>query len=386
MTKSSNPTSHISHNALRIGITGQSGFLGTHLTNNLNLFPEEFKVLPFKDEFFNSTKTLSTYVKECDVIVHLAAMNRHNDPEVIYKTNIELTEKLTRALDIAATKPHILISSSVHETLNNLYGKSKKAAREILLSWTKKNKAPFTGFLFPNIYGPFGNPFYNSFIATFSHLLNNGGEPNIEVDRRVPLLYVNNAVTSIIDAIREEKKAERIIIDHEKEIKVTSVLDKLYNYKLLYTDQGVIPNIATNFDINLFHTFRSYIDHKTHFPVKLKKNTDDRGTFVETIRSNTEGQFSYSTTKPGITRGNHFHTSKIERFTVIKGKARIQLRKTGTSEILEFNLDGNQPSYVDMPIWYTHNITNTGSDELLTLFWINEFYDPYNPDTYYEEV
>jgi UDP-2-acetamido-2,6-beta-L-arabino-hexul-4-ose reductase len=115
-------------------------------------------------------------------------------------------------------------------------------------------------------------------------------------------------------------------------------------------------------------------------------NTDDRGTFVETIKSNLGGQVSFSTTKPGITRGNHFHTRKIERFAVIKGKARIQLRRIGTDNILNFDLDGNHPSYVDMPIWYTHNITNVGNDELYTIFWINEFFDPDDSDTFFEKV
>jgi len=128
------------------------------------------------------------------------------------------------------------------------------------------------------------------------------------------------------------------------------------------------------------------MDIENHYPVKLKKNTDDRGTFVETIKSGLGGQVSFSTTKPGITRGNHFHTRKIERFAVIKGKAQIQLRRIGTDKVMNFELDGNEPSYVDMPIWYTHNITNVGNEELYTIFWINEFFDPNDPDTFFENV
>jgi UDP-2-acetamido-2,6-beta-L-arabino-hexul-4-ose reductase len=122
------------------------------------------------------------------------------------------------------------------------------------------------------------------------------------------------------------------------------------------------------------------------YPVKLTMNTDDRGTFVETIKSGLGGQVSFSTTKPGITRGNHFHTRKIERFAVIKGKARIQLRRIGTDKVMNFELDGNEPAYVDMPIWYTHNITNVGNEELYTIFWINEFFDPNDMDTFFEKV
>ena len=128
------------------------------------------------------------------------------------------------------------------------------------------------------------------------------------------------------------------------------------------------------------------MDIADHYPVLLTLNTDDRGSFIETVRSEQGGQVSFSTTKPGITRGNHFHSRKIERFAVIRGKARIELRRIGTDRVLSFDLDGSTPSFVDMPVWYTHNITNTGEEELYTLFWINEFFDPDDPDTYFEKV
>ena len=371
---------------INIGITGQSGFLGTHLYNTIGLYSDEFQRIPFSDDFFEKHEKLTEFVKKCDVIVHLAAMNRHHDPEKIYKTNIDLVRKLTKALEATGTHPHLLISSSIQENLDNPYGRSKKEAREALADWTEKNKAPFTGFLFPNIFGPFGKPFYNSFISTFSHLLNTDGQPAIEVDQKVPLLYVADAVAIIIDAIRKGSTGKEIRVPHNKEKKVTEVLELLEHFKSLYSEQGIIPPLHTKFETNLFNTFRSYIDLKKHYPVPLKLNTDDRGSFVEIIKCNSEGQFSFSTTKPGITRGNHFHTRKIERFAVIKGKALIQLRKIRTNEILEFELNGNQPSFVDMPIWYTHNITNIGKEDLYTLFWINEFYNPDDPDTYYVPV
>ncbi|MCK9401523.1 MAG: hypothetical protein M0Q51_16210 [Bacteroidales bacterium] len=164
------------------------------------------------------------------------------------------------------------------------------------------------------------------------------------------------------------------------------MLNKLEKFKKDYFENGIIPDLSISFDRNLFNTFLCYIDHQSFFPFKLKKNSDDRGSFVETIKLNSGGQVSFSTTVPGITRGNHFHTRKAERFAVIKGKARIQLRKIGTNKIMSFDLDGVQPSFVDMPVWYTHNITNTGDEELYTIFWINEFFDPDDPDTYFEAV
>ncbi|MNV80963.1 hypothetical protein D3C71_1745980 [compost metagenome] len=144
--------------------------------------------------------------------------------------------------------------------------------------------------------------------------------------------------------------------------------------------------MKNKFELNLFNTFRCFINLEKHYPVKFIKHTDPRGAFVEVIRLNIGGQVSFSTTVPGITRGNHYHTRKIERFAVIKGKALIQLRRIGSDEVLNFYLDGEEPSYVDMPIWYTHNIKNIGEEELYTNFWINEFFDPKDPDTYFENV
>ncbi len=371
---------------VKVGITGQSGFLGTHLYNRMGLYPEEFERIPFEDDYFKDKEQLTSFVRKCDVIVHLAAMNRHNDPEVIYKTNIGLVEQLIDALDTAGNKPHVLFSSSIQEERDNMYGKSKREGRKMLAEWSKANKAIFSGLVFPNLFGPFGEPFYNSFIATFSYQLTHNQDPRIDNDASIPLLYVNDTVKTIIGAIRQERNGDKIEVPHSGEYLVSDILNILRVYKKEYFENGIIPSLNSAFEINLFNTFRSFIDPETHNPVELKLNTDERGSFVETIRARLGGQVSFSTTKPGITRGNHFHTRKIERFVVIKGRAIIRLRRIGTNQVLEFAIDGNQPAYVDMPIWYTHNITNVGGDDLYTIFWVNEFFDPDDPDTYYEEV
>ena len=170
------------------------------------------------------------------------------------------------------------------------------------------------------------------------------------------------------------------------EAKVTEILTLLQSFRSLYFERGILPDLTDPFERNLFNTFVCYIDHSKYFPFKLKSNLDDRGSFVETVKLHSGGQVSFSTTKPGITRGNHFHTRKAERFAVIKGKALIQLRRVGTDKVLNFELDGNEPSYVDMPIWHTHNITNIGDEDLYTIFWISELYDPSDPDTFFEKV
>jgi len=370
---------------IRIGITGQAGFVGTHLFNYLGL-QNEIKRISFDDSFFLDKAKLRAFVGQCDVIVHLAAMNRHNDPDILYKTNIKLVEDLISAMEDEKVSPHVIFSSSTQEERDNLYGRSKKEGRERFINWAQKNNAAFTGLVIPNVFGPFGNPFYNSVIATFSHQLSHGEQPRIDVDGTLNLIYVGELVETIWKIINEKMSASVYPVAHTAQSKVSQILELLQNYKELYFDNAVIPALKNKFEVNLFNTFRSYVDNRNHFPVYLKKHSDARGSFIETVKTEVGGQFSFSLTYPGITRGEHFHTRKIERFTVIQGKATIEMRKIGTNEILHFELDGENPSFVDMPTWYTHNISNTGTQDLITLFWINEFFDPEDPDTFFEKV
>lgn len=360
--------------------------MGTHLYNYLGL-KEEVKRIPFEDAFFSDENILKDFVKQCDVIIHLAAMNRHGDPQVIYDTNIMLVNKLLAACEVEKVTPHILFSSSSQEERDNLYGKSKKEGRELFENWAKENNARFTGMVIPNVFGPFGLPYYNSVVATFCHQLAHNETPQIDIDGDLKLIYINELVEEIFKKIVETRKDNIIRYDvpHTSESKVSEILSILKSYKDLYFDKGIIPFFKNKFELNLFNTFRCYMPDEK-FPFKYVKHTDNRGAFVELIRANTSGQSSYSTTVPGITRGNHFHTRKIERFAVIKGKARIEIRRIGTGKIVSYDLNGDEPAFVDMPIWSTHNITNIGDEELLTMFWINEPYDPNDPDTYFKEV
>jgi UDP-2-acetamido-2,6-beta-L-arabino-hexul-4-ose reductase len=371
---------------IRIGITGQEGFVGTHLFNTITLFPNEFEKVDYDISFFGDEVLLDQFVAQCDVIVHLAAMNRHNDPQVLYDTNVGLVSSLIQSLQRTNSKAHVILSSSSQEEKDNLYGKSKKVGRELLIEWADSVGATFTGLIIPNVFGPFGQPYYNSVIATFSHQISNGETPQIQVDGTLNLIYVGELVNEILDKIRENKTNTAYVVPYTSTAKVSQLLSLLQGYKNTYQDKGEVPAINNPFELNLFNTFRCYMDIAHHFPVKYVQHTDSRGSFVEVIRLGIGGQVSFSTTVPGITRGNHYHTRKIERFAVIKGKALIQLRRIGTDEVLDFYLDGVEPAYVDMPIWYTHNIKNIGDDVLYTNFWINEFYDPNDPDTYFEEV
>ena len=372
----------------KVGITGQSGFIGTHLFNTLSLDTEKYELIPFEDSYFDDEKVLLSFVSKCDTIVHLAAVNRHHNQDEIYDTNLLLVDKLITALNKNKSKAHIIFASSTQEERDNTYGRSKKAGREILSAWAKENKSGFTGLIIPNVFGPFGKPFFNSVISTFSYQLCAGETPKIEIDTELKLIYVGELITEIENIIEKNDSTitDKLFVQHTSVIKVSDLLNKLSSYKSLYFNTGFIPDLPNAFEVNLFNTFRSYIDLEKHYPFKYKINKDERGIFVELIKQKTGGQISYSTTKPGITRGNHFHTRKIERFAVIKGKALIKLRKYGTDQIINFELNGNEPSFVDMPVWYAHNITNIGEEELVTIFYSNEIYNPADPDTYYELV
>ncbi|MEZ4811245.1 MAG: NAD-dependent epimerase/dehydratase family protein [Allomuricauda sp.] len=375
----------------KIGITGQAGFVGNHLYTTLSL-RDDVELVPFERIFFDNKETLGQFVSNCDTIVHLAAMNRHDDPNVIYGTNITLVQDLIDACSHTNSRPHIIFSSSSQESKDNLYGKSKKEGKEKFMEWAKNSGGKFTSLTIPNVFGPFGKPNYNSVVATFCHKVARNEEPTILNDGEVGLIYVNDLVKIFIDAIFGEQKVQElgqnsfgVDIQPNHFVKVSAILGLLNKFKSDYMQKGIFPNLEDHFEKSLFNTFRCYIP-ESHYPVKFTKHTDPRGSFVEIARTQTSGQFSFSTTVPGITRGNHFHTRKAERFAVIRGKARIQLRRIGTDEVINYDLDGHEPAYVDMPIWYTHNITNMGDDELVTLFWINEPYDPQDADTYFENV
>ena len=369
---------------IKVGITGQNGFIGSHLRNYLQL-DDKLELVGFDRNFFESNKSLDAFVRHCDVIVHLAGMNRHESQEVIYQTNVNLADKLIEACERTASTPKIIFSSSTQENADNAYGKSKLKARQRLTAWAQRNHAQICGLIIPNVFGPFGKPYYNSFIATFCHQIAHSETPTVLNDSQVKLIYVNELICLIKEKVYSSTFEEAFDVEHSAKFLVTEILELLNGYKENYMDQGIIPSIIRPFERDLFNTFRCYIPND-HFPISYTQHRDARGAFVEIARTNTHGQFSYSTTVPGITRGNHFHTRKAERFAVISGKASIKIRRVGTADVVEYILDGDEPAYVDMPIWSTHNITNIGDKELVTLFWISEPYDPTDPDTFFEDV
>ena len=370
-------------NMIKVGITGQAGFIGSHLYNYLYL-KEDLELVKFERSYFTSIRSLENFVEKCDVIVHLSAINRHSDQQIIYDTNVNLVQSLIKACENTQSKPHIIFSSSTQENKENLYGKSKQVGRKLLEEWASKYNSKTTGLVIPNVFGPFGKPNYNSVVATFCHKITHNEKPEILNDRIVRLIYVHELIDDIYSIIKEQKIG-KVELAHTSEVKVSELLSILNEFKAQYMEQGRIPDINSPFRLALFNTFICYLP-KDHYPFNFTKHTDNRGSFVEIVRANTSGQFSFSTTVPGITRGNHFHTRKAERFAVIKGSARIDWRKVDSDVVTSFTLHGDDPSFVDMPIWHTHSITNIGNEELITLFWINEPYNPDDPDTYFVNV
>lgn len=378
---------------LKVGITGQPGFIGSHLFNHLGLYKEEFARVVFLDSYFESPGEMARFVRACDVIIHLAAVNRHESENELFNMNVALTSKLIDACRATDSRPLVIYASSIQEDQPNTYGRSKKRCRELLESWAESVGSNLTCLKIPNVFGPFGRPFYNSVIATFCHQLTHGDAPRIDVDKELKLIFVDELAAEILRLLRSfvpggetSGKIQCLEILFTSACTVSHIKKTLEEFHSEYFRFGRIPDLNNAFRRNLFHTFASFIDHRSHFPVYLCEKEDARGKFVEILKTARGGQVSFSLTNPGFVRGNHFHTRKVERFIVIQGSARIDIRKIDSPDILSFELNGDRPAYVDMPIWYTHRIVNIGETELTTIFFVAEYFDKKDPDTYSEGV
>ena len=307
---------------MRIVISGHTGFVGGHLLRNLNLhFPNHNLILLNKEDFLSDN--FNNKIQNEDFIYHLAGVNRAETDNEVYRSNVEINSSILKHLKKINFKGKLYFSSSLQENSNSLYGQAKKKAREDFDRLSKKLEFTFYSSLTPNVFGPFCKPFYNSFIATFSHQLLNNQTPTIISDTKVKLINIDDYISSLLELL--EGKSKTINFDFLTEIKVSEVLEKLKMFFNQYIQENKIPNLELKFDKELFNTFRSYINHKEFFPRSYQLHSDERGSFIELSKALSMGQSSYSTTNSGVTRGNHFHTRKIERFSVIKGKAKFSL-------------------------------------------------------------
>lgn len=364
---------------VRIGITGSNGFIGWHL--RAFLYPKsEVQVIGANRDTFASTERLADFVLQCDVIVHCAGMNRGEDKEVA-NTNIKLVDDLIASCQLVEHRPHIIFTSSSHIFRDTLYGHSKRVCTERFRNWSKQTGAYFSNMVLPNVFGEFGRPFYNSAVSTFCYQLTNNQQPEIIHDGNLELVYVQTIASKIFEIINTPQ--EEVTLSGLP-ITVSALLSKLSFFNKSYRDH-VIPLLTDKNDLFLFNTYRSYLNPH-YYPVSISLFEDNRGKLYEAIKSINGGQCFFSITHLGITRGNHYHTYKIERFLVVSGQAEVKIRKLFSEETITYNVDGSKPQYIDIPTFHTHNITNIGTNELETLFWASEIYDPENPDTFPEIV
>ena len=350
---------------MKIGITGVNGFIGYHTYTYIK-YATDLEPIKLKRDFVNDDR-----LEDCDWVIHLAGMNRGEDDD-IYKTNIQLTSDL---LDSISEKTRVIFTSSTQS--NSVYADSKKVCETMLSESVGNHKT----LKLPNVFGPFGKPNYNSFVATFCHKLCNGEEPKIIQDNSVELIFVTDVVKGFISIINGED-----VSLNTKKIKVTEVLKMLNDYKTQYGFGGKIPKLDTDFKKHLFNTFRSYMNHEDRlFPTIT--HSDQRGELAELVNVDmSEGLVFTSFTNPTYVRGEHFHTRKFERFCVLDGKAIIRLRKIGTDEVIEYKVSGDEIQFIDMPTFYTHNIENVGKTQMRAIFWVSEKYVEDDPDTYHEKV
>lgn len=369
---------------MKIGITGSNGFIGWHLRCYLKTRCDVQEVRLAGRENFSSDENLCQFVSGLDCIVHLAGVNRA-EPEELVNGNSKPAEQLVDALVTTNSTPVIIYSSSVQalDPDASSYAKGKAVVSQIFGAWAKEVGGRLINLIIPHVFGEYGRPQYNSAVATFSHQLVNSEIPSIHNDGQLELVHVQDLAEKII-SLYEDGMSGDVRIDGYK-TGVVEVINKLQNLHNVYLDDGQIPDLSQPFERCLFNTLRGAIQNNMRL-CKIEKHQDDRGWLVETVKANSGGQCFVSTTRPGITRGNHFHRRKVERFFVLQGKACIKLRKLFTDEVISYDLDGEAPAFIDIPTLHTHNITNVGDTELITLFWSDEFFDPDNSDTYFEEV
>lgn len=363
---------------MKIVLTGANGFLGWHTRLRLAALTEH-EVMPVTRENWGE---LGEQVAVADAVIHLAGVNRAETSEAVEQGNIRLGTDLARAISSANRPVRVVMSGTIQVERDNAYGRGKLQAQNEISAATVAAGGHFVDVCLPNLFGEHCEPNYNSFVATFVHATITGEAPAIN-DNPVELLHAQDAAQSLIDALDCDDDQIR---PTGKQTGVVEVWELLQEFQKSYVPDGEIPDLSSKFRIDLFNTYRAGL-FPTLYPIKLVPHSDSRGSFVETVRCRGgEGQSSFSTTVPGITRGEHYHLTKIERFAVIQGEARISLRKMFHDEVLDFEVSGDQPVAIDMPVGWVHNITNTGDDILLTQFWSHELFRPESPDTFAEPV
>lgn len=370
---------------MNILVTGADGFIGKNLIAELH--NQNFLDI---NEFTtdNSETDLKEMLSQADFVFHLAGVNRPKSTDEFYLGNTDLTQQIVNIL--CETKHYIpvLISSSIQAELDNDYGKSKKLAEQSLFDYHTQTSAQVFVYRLSNVFGKWSRPNYNSAVATFCYNLSRGLPITInDPSATVKLVYIDDVIKSFISALNGQliqRSGDYCEVIPTTEIQLGELTDKIKafaeNRKTL-----VMPSLRDQFDRDLYGTYLSFLA-EDNFSYYLDKKSDDRGWLAEFIKSKDNGQIFISTTKPGVTRGNHWHHTKVEKFLVVQGTGQLEFRSVNSDKVLKYVVKGDQPEVVDIPTGYIHNIKNIGNDTMITIFWACEIFDPNKPDTYYEGV
>ena len=369
---------------MKILVTGAKGFLGSNLIL-------ELKNRGYQDilEYDMDTKPelLSEYTQECDFVYHLAGVNRPQNKEDFMAGNFGFTSALLENLKKGHSKAPVLITSSIQAMLDNDYGKSKKAGEDLIFTYGIDCAVKTMVYRLPNVFGKWARPNYNSAVATFCHNIARGLPITVNnPTTMLNLVYIDDVVCELINALEGNANYDgrfcTVPVVHTATL--GEITDLLYSFQRSRIERS-IPDMADAFTKKLYSTYLSYLP-KEEFCYPLEMHTDNRGSFTEILRTQDRGQMSVNIAKPGIIKGNHWHHTKNEKFVVISGRGVIRLRKPDTSEVIEYYVSGEKIEVVDIPPGYTHNIENIGDNDLITVMWCNECFDPNRPDTYFLEV
>jgi len=366
-------------------VTGAKGFVGKNLVVSLKR-RDDIEIL--EHDIDNPDGDLERMTAQADFVFHLAGVNRPEDPAEFETGNTELTGKVCGLLAQAGKKAPIVISSTIQAALDNPYGKSKKGAEDAAREYAAETGATAHVFRLPNVFGKWGRPDYNSAVNTFCHNLARGVPIQVNApDRIMELVYIDDVVATfckLLDGAEVEKDNEFFYVNPVFRVPLGDIAKLLKGFASS-RETLMLPNMNDPFTLRLYASYVSYLP-QDGFAYTLTKREDDRGALAEVLKSEHIGQLFFSTTKPGITRGNHYHDRKVEKFIVLSGDAVIRFEHILTGEVIEVPVKGSEMKVVDIPPGYTHHIENVGETEMVVLFWANELFDQDAPDTYFKEV
>lgn len=369
---------------MKILVTGANGFLGKNLISELNNrgFNEIFKV-----DMDTPLETLNEYVRSANFVYHLAGVNRPKDMAEFTHGNVDVTFNLLEKLKEYNNNCPFMISSSIQAELDNPYGNSKKAGEDLVFEYGKDTSAMVYVYRFSNLYGKWSKPNYNSVVATFCHKISRDEEVTVtDSEAKVNLCYIDDVVNELINCLYNNPTKEgNFCVVPEVDIITVGNLKKVLE-KFKYSRLSLeLPDFENRLEKNLYSTYLSFLpQEKFSYPIKM--NIDERGSFSEFLKTTDRGQVSINVIKPGVTKGNHWHHTKTEKFLVVSGAGVIRFREINSEETLEYPVSGDKLEVVDIPVGFTHNIENLGTTDMVTVMWVNEIFNPEKPDTYYLEV